>query len=109
MPQANVYCRGEFAGTLTKDPGGGYRFEYASEYWKNPRAPSISLTLPKRESPFESLTLFAFFIGLLAEGDDSQHQCRQLRIDENDYFTRLIRTCGAETIGGVTVREVEDR
>jgi hypothetical protein len=29
-----------------------------------------------------------------------------LRIDENDHFTRLVKTCGAETIGGVTVKEI---
>jgi hypothetical protein len=29
-----------------------------------------------------------------------------LRIDEDDHFTRLLKTCEAETIGGVTVKEV---
>jgi len=35
------------------------------------------------------------------------NQCRVLRIDEGDDFTRLVRTCSVETIGGVTVTEVE--
>jgi hypothetical protein len=30
-----------------------------------------------------------------------------LKIDEGDHFTRLVRTCAVETIGGVTVREDE--
>lgn len=107
MPRANVFCRGVFAGTLTKEPAGGYRFEYAPDYLADPTCPAISLTLPKRAAPFESPVLFPFFFGLLAEGDDKALQCRVLRIDEGDHFTRLVRTCSAETIGGVTVREVE--
>jgi hypothetical protein len=43
---------------------------------------------------------------LLAEGEDKVLQCRLLKIDENDHFTRLLRTCQTETIGGVTVKEV---
>lgn len=106
MPRASVFCRGVFAGTLTKEPG-GYRFEYAPGYLNDPTCPAISLTLPKRAAPFESPVVFPFFFGLLAEGDDKALQCRVLKIDEGDHFTRLVRTCAAETIGGVTVREVE--
>jgi HipA-like protein len=50
--------------------------------------------------------LFPFFFGLLAEGDDKKLQCRLLHIDENDPFTRLLKTCTTEPIGGVTVEEV---
>jgi hypothetical protein len=32
--------------------------------------------------------------------------CRVFRIDEEDHFTRLLKTCTTETIGGVTVREI---
>lgn len=106
MPRASVFCRGVFAGTLTKEPG-GYRFEYDPDYLNAPTCPAISLTLPKRAAAFESPVLFPFFFGLLAEGDDKALQCRVLRIDANDHFTRLVRTCAVETIGGVTVREVE--
>jgi serine/threonine-protein kinase HipA len=102
-----VFCRGVFAGTLTKEPTGGYRFVYAPDYLADPTCPAISLTLPKRTVPFESPVLFPFFFGLLAEGDDKALQCRVLKIDEGDHFTRLVRTCGVETIGGVTVREDE--
>lgn len=107
MPQARVFCRGIFAGTLTKHPGGGYRFAYAPEYLSDPHCPAISLTLPKQAVPFESPGLFPFFFGLLAEGDDKALQCRVLKIDEDDHFTRLVRTCAVETIGGVTVKEID--
>ena len=42
MPRASVFCRGVFAGTLTKEPAGGYRFEYAPEYLADPTCPAIS-------------------------------------------------------------------
>jgi serine/threonine-protein kinase HipA len=72
----------------------------------NPALPAISLTLPKREAVFQSRVLFPFFFGLLAEGENKLLECRLLRIDEEDHFTRLLRTCATETIGGITVREV---
>ena len=106
MRQANVYCRGEFAGVLSKHRAGAYRFQYAPEYLINPRLPAISLSFPKREAPFEASVLFPFFFGLLAEGEDKVLQCRALRIDEDDHFTRLLKTCEVETIGGVTVKGV---
>ncbi len=105
MRQAEVYCRGVLAGILSRDEA-GYRFQYRPEYLGATGLPAISLSFPKREAAFESPVLFPFFFGLLAEGGDKAIQCRALRIDERDHFTRLLRTCEAETIGGVTVKEV---
>ncbi|MBY0227892.1 MAG: HipA N-terminal domain-containing protein [Gemmataceae bacterium] len=105
MRRAEVFCRGVFAGVLSKETR-GYRFRYGLAYLADDRQPAISLTLPKREAEYESPVLFPFFFGLLAEGSDKALQCRVFKIDENDHFTRLVRTCGTETIGGVTVREV---
>ena len=106
MRRANVYCRGVLAGVVSRGQDGRYRFQYVPEYLSNPKGPAISLSFPKREAPFESPVLFPFFFGLLAEGDDKALQCRLLKIDENDHFTRLLETCEAETIGGVTVKEI---
>ena len=105
MRQANVYCRGIHAGVLSQDLA-GYAFEYLPAYLANPNLPAISLALPKQPEPFRSPVLLPFFFGLLAEGEDKSLQCRLLRIDEDDHFTRLLRTCATETIGGITVKEV---
>ena len=35
-------------------------------------------------------------------------QCRLLKIDENDDFTRLIKTAGEDTIGAITVKELKE-
>lgn len=93
------------AGVLEKT-NGGYLFTYATEYLGNDRTPAISLSLPKRIESYFSETLFPFFYGLLAEGDNKLIQCRKLRIDENDHFTRLLKTAGENTIGAVTIKEV---
>jgi HipA-like protein len=105
MRQANVYCRGILAGVLGKGDA-GYRFQYRPEYLRSSQCPAISLSFPKQEAAFESTVLFPFFFGLLAEGDNKALQCRILKIDEDDHFTRLLKTCSTETIGGVTVQEV---
>ena len=65
MRRANVHCRGAFAGVLSKDQAGTYRFHYAPEYLNNPSCPAISLSFPKREASFVSPLLFPFFFGSL--------------------------------------------
>ena len=106
MRRASVCCRDIPAGVLSRDSG-GYVFEYLPTYLGNSALPAISLTLPKQEAAFRSPVLFPFFFGLLAEGENKLLQCRFLRIDESDHFTRLLKTCATETIGGITVREIE--
>jgi len=105
MRKAKVYCREIPAGILSRDAE-GYVFEYLPDYLENPALPAISLTLPKQLAPFRSTVLLPFFFGLLAEGENKTLECRLLRIDENDHFTRLLRTCATDTIGGITVREL---
>ncbi len=104
--KAVVYYNGKVAGFLRKEDD-KYFFQYSKEYLSDANNPAVSLTLPRREEEYVSDYLFPFFYGLLAEGDNKQLQCRTLLIDENDHFTRLLKTAGQDTIGGVTVREEE--
>ena len=93
------------AGFLKKE-NGQYQFTYLNEYLEDDKTPAISISFPKRSEPFISNTLFPFFYGLLAEGDNKLIQCRKLKIDEDDHFTRLLKTAGENTIGAITIREV---
>ncbi|RZK21169.1 MAG: phosphatidylinositol kinase [Hymenobacter sp.] len=106
---AEVLFNGLVAGILEHRPNERlerkYFFQYAEAYIRSEQ-PAISLTLPKQVEAFRSPVLFSFFYGLLAEGVAKQLQCRELVIDENDHFTRLLRTAHTETIGAVTVREL---
>lgn len=93
------------AGYLKKE-NGKYYFQYDENYLLG-EYPDISLSFPKRSDVFISEILFPFFYGLLAEGDNKTIQCRNLKIDENDHFTRLIKTANENTIGAITIEKVE--
>ena len=106
MAKAGVYNNGVLAGILEKTADDHYSFTYSEDYFVNRDKPSISLSFPKTKKHYEATELFPFFYGLLAEGINKDIQCRLLKIDENDDFTRLIKTAGEDTIGAITVREL---
>lgn len=107
MAKAIVYNNNILAGYLEKKSPDDYRFTYDDLYYSNPTLPAISLTLPKTEKEHQSPVLFSFFTGMLAEGINKEIQCRLLKIDEEDDFTRLLKTAGEDTIGAITVKEIE--
>lgn len=102
---AMVYYNNIPAGRLTEGES-DYTFEYDEAYLQDSALPAISLSFPKRKEVFKSNILFPFFYGLLSEGENKAIQCRILKIDENDHFTRLIKTAGTDTIGAITVKEL---
>lgn len=102
-----VYNNGELAGYLNKTAEGQFSFSYDPAYYKDSSKPAISLTLPKTQPVHTSNYLFAFFQGLLAEGVNKDIQCRILKIDEQDDFTRLLRTAGEDTIGAITIQPID--
>ena len=108
MFKAGVYNNGILAGYLEKRAPDDYRFTYAESYLNDKARPSISLTLPRKKTEHQSPTLFSFFSGLLAEGINKDSQCRLLKIDEQDDFTRLLKTAGEDTIGAITVKEINE-
>lgn len=100
-----VYNNGVLAGYLEKDGNEYYVFTYEDQYFAAKENPPISLTLPKNNKRYESAHLFPFFYGLLSEGVNKDIQCRLLKIDEHDDFTRLLETAGEDTIGAITVKK----
>ena len=109
MQKGEVYYNDILAGVLEKYGPEDYRFIYDDKYINNAAMPSISVTLPKRQKVHTSTWLFSFFSGLLAEGINKNIQCRLLRIDENDDFTRLLKTASMDTIGAITIKEIEEK
>lgn len=102
MKVGKVYCCEAFAGTLTQDSE-GFVFRYDDAYFANSSLPDVSATLPKTQIEYRSKVLFPFFFGLLAEGVQKERQCRELKIDERDHFTRLLETSSYGAIGAVYV------
>lgn len=107
MRKAIVYVNDTPAGTLTEQDDYSYTFRYDPAYLNNPALTAISLTLPKKQGEYHSEHLFPFFYNLLSEGANKAIQSKVLKIDDKDYFTRLIKTAHTDTIGAVTIKELE--
>lgn len=105
MQKGIVYRNAQLVGEIAKE-GNAYTFTYFQEYLNDPRSRPISINLPLQKEPFISTVLFPFFANMLAEGSTKMIQCQALRIDENDLFTRLLKTTENNTIGSITVKEV---
>lgn len=102
-----VLMNNEVAGKLTFQDR-VFTFRYDDEYFRNSEKKAISVTFPKTRQAYQSKELFPFFFNMLSEGVNRKLQCRQLKIDENDYFGLLLATGGIETIGAVSVKMIEE-
>jgi len=107
MRQAEVYRNGVFAGVLTENDEKNYIFRYNDNYFFDEKKPSISLNLPKIQQKYTSDFLFPFFFNMVAEGANRQLQSTQLKIDENDDFGLLLATSRYDTIGAITLKEID--
>lgn len=105
MQEGKVYRNNIFVGIIFKTNNNEYIFKYDKEYLDDKISKAISLTLPLQEEEFISKHLFSFFYNLLAEGKLKDIQCKELRIDKDDDFSRLILTTKDNTIGSVTIKE----
>ena len=91
MRELAVYYNDLEAGILTeKYPGADYTFQYKEDYI-NSALPPISATLPKQSTAF-----------------NSEHICRSLRIDENDFFGILEAMADKDFIGAVNIRRINN-
>ena len=106
--KAKIYRNDIYSGVLTKEKNDSYIFRYTDLYFNNPEQPAISLSFPKLKQQYKSNYLFPFFFNMLSEGVNKQLQCRQLKIDEKDYFSLLIATAGNDTIGAITIELIKE-
>ena len=101
--KAKVLFNGAQAGLL-EETENGCRFTYSGEFVNKKQ--SISVSLPCKAEPYESVGLFKFFEGLLPEGWYLEVVCEKLKIDKNDSFGLLLATCG-DTAGAVSIEEIK--
>lgn len=106
MQHGEVYRNGLYVGLIVRDDSNIYSFQYSKEYLEHVTAQAISVTFPLQVEPFISNDLFAFFYQFLAEGSLKELQCKELRIDIDDDFSRLLKTTQEDTIGSITIKEV---
>ncbi|MGO5090808.1 HipA N-terminal domain-containing protein [Segatella copri] len=108
MRKAIVYCHDIEAGLLEEaTPGRGYTFTYDKQYMMDKTHDPVSLTMPFREEPYQSDYLFPIFTNMLPEGANRKIVCRSWRLDEKDFFGLLLKIATYDTIGAITVKEVE--
>lgn len=106
MRQLGVYNNDVLAGVLTEQmPGRGYVFAYDPAYLASGGSP-VSVTLPLQSAPYESESLFPFFVNLLPEGANRTIICRKFHIDEEDLFGLLSVMSGRDFIGAVNVKMI---
>ena len=105
LREAGVYVRDRFAGTL-RETDEGYSFAYDPAYLTGERTVPVSLTLPLREGPYLSGTLFPFFDGLIPEGWLLGVVSRNWKIDASDRFGLLMVAC-RDCIGAVSIGDVK--
>ncbi|MCD4773951.1 MAG: HipA N-terminal domain-containing protein [Bacteroidales bacterium] len=103
MRIAKVYRNGQLSGNLIRNSPKSYEFRYDDAWFLNNTLPAISLTLPKTQQLYKADHLFPFFFNMLSEGVNKKLQCRQLRIDEKDYFGLLLATASNDIIGAITI------
>lgn len=106
MRSAKVYRNGILTGILIETENGMYEFTYNTEYFNDTSKPNISLTLPKTQQTYTSEYLFPFFYNMLSEGTNRIVQSKQLKVDENDFFGLLLATARFDTIGAITIKQI---
>ena len=101
--KAYVYVRDTYAGVLSETDS-GYTFSYDRTYMLRADATAVSLTLPLREEPYRSSTLFSFFDGLIPEGWLLNVISRNWKLLPTDRFGLLLKAC-KDPIGNVSIME----
>ena len=107
--KAIVYVKNVPAALLIKHAQPGslrYELQYLPEYLERTPCHMVCYQMPPRGEAYHSEYLFPFFESLLPEGENLQLTCRELKLDEHDRFSQLLRLARFDTIGDVTVREV---
>jgi len=101
--KGKVYFKDAYAGII-EEVNSSYRFSYDDEYLKN--GIPISVNFPFTKKIYDSDTLFIFFKTLLPEGWYKEIAGMKLKLDGDDDFGFLLKTC-ADTVGAVSIKEIE--
>ena len=108
MRQAKVLYKGIPSGVVSQADDGSFRFCYDPLWLADSNSPPISLVMAKREEPYTCKALFPVFFHLLPEGNNRVQLCRAFRLDLEDDFGLLLQIAKHDTIGAITIQEIEE-
>ncbi|MHA8081845.1 HipA N-terminal domain-containing protein [Aquirufa sp. A-Brett2-15D] len=106
MRKATILYKSEPAGILSQLDNGSFHFSYLETWLDDEIKPAISLTMPKKKKEFKSPHLFPLFFHLLPEGANKQAVCKFKKIDPSDHFGILLNTARFDTIGAITLEQI---
>jgi len=106
MRAATIYYKSEPAGILQQLDNGSFHFRYLETWVEDKKKPAISFTMPKAKKEFKSPHLFPLFFHLLPEGANKQAVCKFKKIDPSDHFGILLNTARLDTIGAITIEQI---
>ncbi|MEH6688768.1 MAG: type II toxin-antitoxin system HipA family toxin [Halopseudomonas sabulinigri] len=102
----SVWLQGERVGALSLVEG-RMSFQYSTSALDNPSIPALSISLPKRVSPFSDSEARPFFAGLLPEGAQRARLEKITHVSRQNEFG-MLRALGGECAGAVTIT-LDDR
>ena len=89
-------------GELGLNEHGTMTFRYAQSWLDDPRAPAISVSLPKRAEPYSRAGTRPFFAGLLPEEKPRTEAARALGVSQQNDFG-LLEGLGGDVAGALTL------
>jgi serine/threonine-protein kinase HipA len=98
----SVWWDGRISGCLYLGPDGETLFAYDVAWLADPKAPSLSFSLPKQAEPFKRSAVQAFFGGILPEEGQRTAIARALGVSADNEF-RLLEYLGGEVAGALTL------
>lgn len=98
----NVYLYSQMIGQLQQDSQGKIKFNYTKEWINNPKAVSLSQSLPLLSEAFTDDQCQPFFGGLLPEGQLRENIARIFQVSPRNNFA-LLYHIGEECAGAVTI------
>ena len=107
MRACNVYVNNQFVGVLAEENPNRYVFSYDADYLRQARPVPVCLAMPPTVEPYVSDSLFPFFSNLLSEGANRDFQTKLHHLLPGDDFGLLLKTATYDTIGAVTVQEIQ--
>ncbi|MGA0608399.1 type II toxin-antitoxin system HipA family toxin [Phenylobacterium sp. VNQ135] len=97
-----VWWDGRLTGLLRIDEHGDLAFEYDPAWISDATKPALSLSLPKREEPFNRRETRPFFAGLLPDEGQRDAAAHALGVSvQNDF--RLLEHLGGDVAGALTL------